>query len=250
MNASTPDYKPGDIANGHILTEHGWVPTAPAPAPEAPKAKKPIYKRWWVIALAAIVAIGVLSQAASGSDEDKAEAPQQEAAQTAPKADKPSGQPKAEKPAPAEDEAPAMTAAQENAVGSAEDYLEFSSFSRKGLIEQLRFEGYSNKDAAFAVDAISPNWNEQAAGSAEDYIDTSGFSREGLIEQLKFEGYTQQQAEHGVNAISPNWNEQAARSAKEYLDTSHFSRSGLIEQLKFEGYTQQQAEYGVNKAGL
>jgi hypothetical protein len=101
--------------------------------------------------------------------------------------------------APVEEEAPAETAGQANARESAEDYLAYTAFSRKGLIEQLKFEGYSKSDATYAVDAVSPDWNEQAAKAAKDYLDYSSFSRSGLIEQLEFEGYTSSQAEYGVN---------------------------------------------------
>lgn len=90
------------------------------------------------------------------------------------------------------------TVAQQNAREKAEDYLQFSAFSRKGLIDQLRFEDYSTKDATYAVDHIDVNWNKQAALKAEDYLKTSSFSRQGLIEQLEFEGFTHKQAVHGV----------------------------------------------------
>ena len=92
-----------------------------------------------------------------------------------------------------------LTSGQENAVRSAEDYISMSGFSRSGLVEQLEFEGYSTKDAAFAGDHLNVDWNEQAARSAEDYVAMSGFSRSGLIEQLEFEGYTRQQAEYGAS---------------------------------------------------
>jgi hypothetical protein len=86
-----------------------------------------------------------------------------------------------------------------NAVESAQSYLDYSAFSRKGLIEQLEFEDYSSADATFAVDYINPDWNEQAAKSAEQYLDYSSFSRQGLIEQLVYEGFSQSQAEYGVD---------------------------------------------------
>ena len=92
-----------------------------------------------------------------------------------------------------------LTAGQRNAVRSASDYLDYTAFSRQGLIEQLEFEDYSTEDATFAVDYISPDWNEQAAKSAEIYLDYSAFSRQGLIDQLMFEGYTRAQAEYGVD---------------------------------------------------
>lgn len=98
-------------------------------------------------------------------------------------------------PEPAE---PSMTAGQSNAVRKAESYLELSAFSRKGLIDQLKFEGFSAKDAAYGVDHVDVDWNEQAAKKAQSYLDMTAFSRSGLIEQLEFEGFTAAQARHGV----------------------------------------------------
>lgn len=93
---------------------------------------------------------------------------------------------------------PAMTASQEQAVGTAEDYLQTQSFSRKGLIEQLKFEGFSTKDATFGVDHLKVDWNDQAVGVAKGYLNGQHFSRAGLIEQLEYEGFTHKQAVYGV----------------------------------------------------
>lgn len=90
------------------------------------------------------------------------------------------------------------TKGQENARESAENYLDLSPFSRSGLIKQLKFEGYSEKDATYGVDAQKADWNKQAAASAENYMEMSSFSRDGLIDQLKFEGFTQEQAEYAA----------------------------------------------------
>jgi hypothetical protein len=86
-------------------------------------------------------------------------------------------------------------------VGSARDYLDYTAFSRSGLIGQLEYEGYSTDDATWAVDSLNVNWNEQAAKSAQDYLDYTSFSRSGLIEQLEYEGYTPDQAEYGVSQV-------------------------------------------------
>jgi hypothetical protein len=106
------------------------------------------------------------------------------------------GQAKSTKPA-----APKETASQAQARQSAAGYLDYTAFSRTGLIKQLQFEGYSAKDATYGTDAQHANWNKQAALAAKHYLDYDSFSREGLIDQLKFEGYTQAQAEYGVNQV-------------------------------------------------
>jgi len=99
---------------------------------------------------------------------------------------------------------PSMTKSQEQAIGSAESYLAFTAFSRKGLIRQLSSdagEGFSVADATYAVDHIKVDWNEQAAKKAREYLAMTHFSRAGLIRQLESdagEGFTHRQAVYGV----------------------------------------------------
>jgi hypothetical protein len=97
-----------------------------------------------------------------------------------------------------------LTAAQDNAVKSAKEYLHTSGFSRSGLIRQLSSEfgdGYDVADATAAVDSLDVDWNEQAARSAKEYLNMSGFSCKGLIHQLSSnhgDGYTIDQATYGA----------------------------------------------------
>ena len=49
-------------------------------------------------------------------------------------------------------------------------------FWRRGLIEQLEYDDFSEDDATFAVDSITVDWNEQAAKKAQTYLDIQGFS--------------------------------------------------------------------------
>lgn len=95
---------------------------------------------------------------------------------------------------------PVSTAGQRNAVRTAKSYLDYTAFSRKGLIQQLEYEGFSTAEATFAVDSIAVDWNAQAAKAAKSYLDYSGFSRGGLIGQLEYEGYTPAQAAYGATA--------------------------------------------------
>lgn len=96
---------------------------------------------------------------------------------------------------------PSVSMEYQNALKSAKDYLAFSAFSRKGLIEQLEFEKYSAAAATYAADNCGANWNEQAVKSAKSYLEISSFSKQELIEQLEFEGFTKAQAQYGVNAV-------------------------------------------------
>ena len=108
----------------------------------------------------------------------------------------------AEPPAAATEAPPAtsnLTTSQSNAVGKALDYIDYSAFSKKGLIDQLEFEGFSTADSKFAVNFIDVDWFEQAALKAASYLDYSSFSRKGLIDQLLFEGFTREEAVYGVD---------------------------------------------------
>jgi hypothetical protein len=142
------------------------------------------------------------------------------------------------------------TVSQVNAAKKATSYLSYSAFSRSGLIKQLEFEGFSNADATYGVDALKMNWLDQAVKKATSYLRNSAFSRSGLIEQLEFEGFSTSEATYGTDTIKADWNEQAALKAASYLKNSPFSRSGLIGQLEFEGFTPEEAEYGVSRTGL
>jgi hypothetical protein len=150
----------------------------------------------------ALVILG-LAFSACGTETDSASKP----VATAP-AEEPAGkttapettEAEAEEKAEAEEE-PEETAGQQNARESAESYLDSGAFSRAGLIKQLKFEGYSQADAVYAVNALEPNWNELAGKSAQSYLDSGAFSRSGLIKQLMYEGYTRAQAEYGVKQV-------------------------------------------------
>ena len=136
-----------------------------------------------------------------------------------------------------------------NALSRAISYLNYSSFSKSGLIKQLKFEGFSSSEAKYAVENCGANWNKQAVSKAKQYLETTAFSKSGLIKQLKFEGFTSKQAKYGVKYCKANWKKQAVKKARQYLNTMSLSKSGLISQLKFEGFTSAQAKYAVKKVG-
>lgn len=128
------------------------------------------------------------------ADDDGADAADGDQKKDAEKADESAK----EKPAK---EAPEETVSQENARESAENYLQFTAFSKTGLVDQLEFEGFSSADAEYAVEHIEVDWMRQAEKSAEDYMEFSAFSRSGLIDQLTFEGFTPEQAAHGADSV-------------------------------------------------
>jgi Host cell surface-exposed lipoprotein len=168
-------------------------------------------KKGLAIGLSALTLIGVGASLAGGNDSassapakaaDKPAATEAPATTSTP-AESPAPQAvedelQAEQEANPEPTEPNLSVAQENAIETTASYLQTAGFSRTGLIDQLKYEGYKTKDATFAVDVIKVDWNQQAARVAKSYLDSGSFSRSGLIEQLQYEGFTPGQAEYGV----------------------------------------------------
>ncbi|QNL30207.1 lipoprotein [Gordonia phage Mariokart] len=93
-----------------------------------------------------------------------------------------------------EEATPSMTPSQEAAVAKARSYLDYSGFSRAGLIDQLTSEygeGFPPADAEFAVSYLEGqgevDWNAEAVEKARSYQEMSPMSRSGLIDQLTSE---------------------------------------------------------------
>jgi hypothetical protein len=184
-----------------------WAQTAPIGSPEAGPPPAPKKRRLWPILFAAVglfvliaTIIGITLGSQSGTPHVStptgysAEDQQRQLDETpaAATTTEPTAAPTATKATRA------VSVEEQNAIQAAKDYLDYSAFSRKGLIEQLAYEGYSTKVAARAVDSLHVDWKEQAVGSAKEYLSGQSFSRRGLIEQLEYEGFSHTQAVYGV----------------------------------------------------
>lgn len=155
-----PNYKPGDVVNGHVLTDQGtWVPAGqpppgvaqhagqPAPgqpvappgqpgafgapvspgatAQQQPKPRKPLWKRWWFILLGVIVLIAIFANL-GGGDGDPAPPDEDPAA-----IEEPAEEPAEEEPA---QEAPEEETATEPEAGYyAETYPMFEAVVLTGV---------------------------------------------------------------------------------------------------------------------
>lgn len=244
----------------------------PAPVGEPAETRPWFKKKRFILPIAAVLLIGVLSQL-GGDDESTtaAETPTTAATEETTAAEveetsepdvttEPEEEPEeveeVEEPV---DDGPDLTPGQDNALRAAQNYLETMPFSRQGLIDQLSSEfgnGFDVEDATFAVDNLTVDWQEQAVRQAESYLETMPFSRQGLIDQLSSEfgsQHTLEDATYAVDNITVDWNEQAVLAAESYLETMPFSRQGLIEQLSSEfgsQFTVEQATHAVDELGL
>lgn len=93
------------------------------------------------------------------------------------------------------------TLSEQNALKKALQYLDYSSFSKSGLEDQLDYEGFTKSEIKYAIKNCGADWNEQAAKKAQSYMEYSSFSKERLIEQLEYEGFTHDQAIYGAESV-------------------------------------------------
>lgn len=214
-------YEDGQIAGGHRFdaAANVWVPLVPN------KPKMGLGKKIAIGAggtVAGLFLIGACAAIVSGGATPTNENPAVAAAPVAPVVPAPvvpapvvpapvepaPVEPAPVEPAPVPEPAePQLTASQENAIEQAESYLETSSFSKQGLIDQLSSEygsDFPKKDAVFAVEYLKVDWNAEAVEQAKSYLETSSFSKKGLIEQLSSpygSQFTKAQAVYAANKV-------------------------------------------------
>jgi len=93
------------------------------------------------------------------------------------------------------------------ALESAENYLQMSGFSKKGLFQQLSSdagEGFPAEQAQYAVDHVKVDWKQEAVQSARNYLEMSPMSQQALLEQLTSdagEGFTYEEAQYAVEKV-------------------------------------------------
>lgn len=146
---------------------------------------------------------------------------------------------------------PSVDDTPEEALSQAQGYIESGAFSHDGLVEQLEYEGYGEKNATYAADNVGADWSAEALQSAQSYVDHIGISSEHLYEMLDYEKFTPDQIDYAMQNVQVDWYAEAAEDAQDWLDYNDgYTRDELLERLTNDGFSQQQAEYGVMQVGL
>ena len=95
----------------------------------------------------------------------------------------------------------------EQALKSAQNYVDTLHFSRQGLKQQLTSEygsGFSEEAAEYALEHVDVDYKEEAVEAAQSYLDAMSFSRQGLKQQLTSEygsGFTEEEAEYALDQV-------------------------------------------------
>ena len=107
------------------------------------------------------------------------------------------------------------TVSQQNALRRAKQYLSLIPFSYHGLVEQLKFDKFSEEDAVYAAERCGADWNEEALKKAKSYLELSAFSYDGLCNQLtSFDGFTDEQAAYGADNCGADWRNRPSEKLK------------------------------------
>ncbi|MFC0680258.1 Ltp family lipoprotein [Lysobacter korlensis] len=257
-----PDYKVGDVANGHRLTQQSdgslaWLPVeASAPAAAAAPAKKSKKGLW--ITLGAVGAVLLLLIVIGSLNRPRVDPAALQTPTPAASAEEAVEEEPVEEEPPAEVTVPDVTGIP---AGDAIAQLEAAGFEVLAVDDMdATVTGTSPAAGETATEGSTVTLTveekpeltlgqQNAVGKAEQYLSFTDFSRTGLIEQLEFEGFSTEEATFAVDYLDPDWNAQAAGKAESYLEFTSFSRQGLIDQLVFDGFTPEQADFGADAVG-
>ena len=90
------------------------------------------------------------------------------------------------------------TSNHQQAVRKAKEYLQIEAFSLKGLVAQLKYDGFSTSDATYGARHAGANWFKQATRKAKEYLKVQAFSYSGMVQQLEYDKFTPAQARYGA----------------------------------------------------
>lgn len=187
----------------------------------APKTKKPIWKRWWMIVLFVLVGIGLIQSIGSDGTETAVEEPSVEAAPVESETEEPAEdteseivgdaaeeEPAAEEPSeePSEESEPedAVPSEYRSALRSAETYSDMMHMSKAGIYDQLTSEygdQFTAEAAQYAIDNIDADWNNNALESAKTYQEMMAMSPAAIHDQLTSEygdQFTSEEADYAI----------------------------------------------------
>ncbi|NLT94853.1 MAG: hypothetical protein GXW85_04855 [Clostridia bacterium] len=154
------------------------------------KQKKPIYKRWWFIAIVIVFLIGLIG----GGGEDEAG---QDNTITEGKTEEPVEEKKTDN----------IPREYRNALRAAQNYVDIMPFSKKGLFNQLTSEygdHYPEDAARYAIENVKVDWREEALEAAINYLKIMPMSDKELFDQLTSEygeQFTEEEARYAIENL-------------------------------------------------
>ena len=132
-----------------------------------------------------------------------------------------------------------------DAVGEAKKYIKTFAVSKEGMIDKLKYKGYSASEAKEAAEKCGADWKKEAQECAEKYLDGFAYSYDRLKRQLTSEGFTEDEIEYAMKNCNADYKKEAKQCAEKYLDGFAYSYDRLKRQLTSEGFTENEIEYAM-----
>lgn len=182
------------------------------------KIKKPIYKRWWFIAIVVVFVIGIFGnlggekktevkddETTEVSSSSEAEIEETVVSEEEIEESEPVVETKIEESKPAE---PAVPIEYKNALRKAKRYSEMMHMSKQAIYDQLTSEygeQFPAEAAQYAVDNLKADYNANALEKAKKYRDTMAMSNDAIYDQLTSdygEQFTPEEAQYAVDNLN------------------------------------------------
>lgn len=87
------------------------------------------------------------------------------------------------------------------ASSKANEFMPWIATSKKGLVGQLKYNGFTTEEAECGVNLNDFDWNDQAKRCGKSYLRSGTFSQKTLASQLKHEGFTPDQIEYAITEL-------------------------------------------------
>ena len=220
------------------------------------KNKNPIYKKWWLWLIIALIVIGTAScgvidpnpsdnqpsSVSSGIEDDANFGDVSSGEMENVSSDEPS-------------EIDSIPKEYKSALKKAESYSDIMNMSKAAIYAQLVSEygeQFSEEAAQYAIDNLVANWNANALAKAEDYANTMQMSKDRIYDQLISEygeKFTPEEAQYAVDNVEADWNANALAKAEDYANTMQMSKDRIYDQLISEygeKFTPEEAQYAVD----
>lgn len=174
------------------------------------KIKKPIYKRWWFIAIVVVFVIGIFGSLGGEKktevkDDETTEIEESVVSEEETKESEPVAETKIEESKPAE---PAVPTEYKSALRKAKQYSEMMHMSKQAIYDQLTSEygeQFPAEAAQYAVDNLIADYNANALEKAKKYRDMMAMSNDAIYDQLTSdagEKFTPEEAQYAVDNLN------------------------------------------------
>lgn len=136
--------------------------------------------------------------------------------------------------------------------------FENGGVSRPELQDKVKDEGFSTREAKYAVEHSGVIWRIQALNIAkkltEPNVQTGGYSQKTLRGKLSTMGFTEEEIAYALSSCKADWNKQALYTVISYYVNARNSgteieKSDMRTKVLAKGFTEKQVDWAIARCG-